>query len=400
MKFPIPSGIGWTLNLLFVLNFSSLAAQNFLPFLEELAKKTGINKNQEIESYLARQKQLPLIEGDSVIFLAHARLNTPPALVADFNGFLHPRYVKDQTLGQMEPIPGSQWYYLIKKLPAEAIINYSYAYGEDRQNDPLNPNQRIIFGSLTSFVAMPAYQVAPELVTDHSLATGTVQQLTLSSENLGHDRTLHIYLPAGYETHGAPMPTLYLHDGSFYVQEGGVPQLLDYLIAHRLIRPLIAIFDDPVVRGKEYQGDPSYIAYIGEELIPYVDGKFRTSQQARDRAIIGGSRGGLSALHLSHALPQFGNCGAFSPAIVPMNIPDFTQILNDYSHQPQRVYITASSFDYIWYQDAFALKSYFEEKASAFQYQEIYQGHNIPAWCSLLDDMLTYFFPYVASDDE
>lgn len=398
MKSSIQSSIGLILCLFFCLHPPSLPAQHFFDFLEELTQKSGVDKDQEMEAYLALSKQIPLIEGDSVIFVAHARSNTPPTLIADFNGFLNPRYVKDSTLGKMQPIPGSHWYYFIKQLPIDGIVNYAYSYAGDTHNDPLNPNQRNIFGRLRSFVAMPEYKVAPEIIVDHSLPKGEVQKMSFASKVLGHDRTLHVYLPANYQEQGDSLPTLYLHDGSFYVAEGRIPQILDYLIAHRMIRPLVAVFDDPVIRGKEYRGDTAFIKYIGEELVPFIDQSFRTSQKAIDRAIIGGSRGGLSALYLSHALPHFGHCGAFSPAITPMTIPTFTSILANYPHQPKQLYITASTFDHIWYKDAVELRQYYRSKSIDFQYQEIHEGHNIPAWRSLLDDMLAFFFPHSPSE--
>jgi len=379
------------------LSCSSLSAQEFLRFLDSLEQKAIVNKDQEIENYLASQQQVPIIAGDNVIFMAHASHNTPPKLVADFNGFLNTRYVKDQALGKMKSIPGSNWFYFIQRIPDDGIINYAYKYGERTQSDPLNPNQRVIFGGLTSFVAMPGYQVATETVMDHSIPKGEVRKMTLASKALQHERTIHVYLPPSYKELTAPLPTLYLHDGTFYVEEGRVPQILDYLIAHQMIQPVIAVFDDPVIRGKEYRGDEAFRKYIGDELVSYIDQTFRTSKEASDRAIIGGSRGGLSALHLSHALPHFANCGVFSPAILPMPVPDFAEILEDYAHSPQKIYITGSTFDHIWYQDAVELKKYFSRKSADSQYQEIHNGHNIAAWRSLLDDMLMHFFP--ASDN-
>lgn len=376
-----------------IFSSTTVLSQSFLPFLESL--KAGPDNDKKIESYLAAQQQVPIIEGDSIIFLAHAKHNATPILLADFNGFLNRRYVTDQSLGQMQLIPGSHWYYFIQKIPNDAIINYAYRYGDESYSDPLNPNQRLIFGGLTSFVAMPAYKFAEEWIIDHSIPKGTVESMTFNSKILSHDRKLHIYLPPNYTDQKAPLPTVYLHDGTFYVNEGRIPQILDYLIAHQMIQPVIAVFDDPVVRGKEYSGDEEYRQYIGSELIPYIDGRFETSKKREDRAVIGGSRGGLSSLHLAHALPLFGNCGVFSPAILPMPIPEFTEILTDYPNTPKKIYMTSSTFDHIWYQDAVDLKAHFSKlQGLDYQYQEIHEGHNIPAWSSLLPDMLQYFFPY------
>ena len=362
--------------LLFCLSSSSLLSQTFLAFLESL--EADADNDKKIEAYLASQKEVPIIEGNSIIFIAHSKHNARPILRADFNG-----------------IPGSHWYYFIQEIPADGIINYAYGYGDASYSDPLNPNQRLIFGGLTSFVAMPAYEPAEEWIMDHSIPSGAVESMAFNSKILGHERQLHIYLPPNYTDRKTPLPTVYLHDGTFYVNEGRIPQILDYLIAHQMIQPVIAVFDDPVVRGKEYRGDEDYRQYIGTELIPYIDGQFETSKKREDRAVIGGSRGGLSSLHLAHALPLFGNCGVFSPAILPMPIPEFTKILAGYANSPQKLYMTGSTFDHIWYQDAVDLKAHFSaQQALDFRYQEIHEGHNIPAWSSLLSDMLQHFFPF------
>lgn len=366
---------------------------SFTQLLTTIHTSTAADNNALVEAFIETHSQVPIIEGDTVIFLARKKGLTPPTLLADFNGFLHPRYVKDRKLGSMKPISGSAWYFYKTFLPATAIINYAYAYGDESQTDPLNPNLRPSFGSLTSFIKMPDRAIPPEIIIDYSISKGKVSKQVYTSQQLGHDRTIHIYLPPGYDKTAEPFPTVYFHDGSFYVNEARIPQILDYLIAHQRIQPVIAIFDDPVIRGKEYRGDEAYRDYIAQELIPYIDKTYRTIPTADQRAVIGGSRGGLSALHLSHSTTGFGKCGAFSPAIIPTPIPDFLGTLKTHGHSPKQLFISGSVYDYIWYPDALSLRNHFQKSELDFQYQEIAEGHNIPAWRSLLDEMLVFFFP-------
>jgi len=366
---------------------------SFSQLLTTIHASTAVDNNARIEAFIETHSQVPIIEGDTVIFLARKKGHTPPTLLADFNGFLHPRYVKDRSLGSMASIPGSTWYFRKTFLSATAIINYAYAYGDESHTDPLNPNLRQSFGSLTSFIKMPDRATPPEIIIDHSLPRGKVSKQTLASQRLGHDRTIHVYLPPDYEEMEQAVPTVYFHDGSFYVNEARIPQILDYLIAHQRIQPVIAIFDDPVIRGKEYRGDEAYRDYIAQELIPYIDKTYRTLPTADQRAVIGGSRGGLSALHLAHSTAGFGKCGAFSPAIIPIPIPEFLGTLKTHGHSPKQLFISGSVYDYIWYPDALSLRNHFQKSELDFQYQEIIEGHNIPAWRSLLDEMLVFFFP-------
>lgn len=366
---------------------------SFSQLLTTIHASTTADNNALIEAFIETHPQVPIIEGDTVIFLARKKGRTPPTLLADFNGFLHPRYVKDRSLGSMNAIPGSTWYFRKNFLPATAIINYAYAYGDESQTDPLNPNLRQSFGSLSSFVAMPERATPPEIIIDHSIPKGKISKQVFASQQLGHDRTIYIYLPPGYDKTAESLPTIYFHDGSFYVNEARIPQILDYLIAHQQVQPVIAIFDDPVIRGREYRGDEAYRNYIAQELIPYIDKTYRTISNADQRAVIGGSRGGLSSLHLAHSTTEFGKCGAFSPAIVPTPIPDFLGTLKAHGHSPKQLFISGSVYDYIWYPDALSLSHHFQKDDLDFQYREIAEGHNIPAWRSLLDEMLIFFFP-------
>lgn len=366
---------------------------SFTQLLTTISASSQRDNNSKVEVFIEQHPQIPIIEGDTVIFLARKKGQVPPTLLADFNGFLHQRYVKDRSLGTMESIPGTSWYFRKAFLSATAIINYAYSYGDKPQTDPLNPNLRQSFGSLNSFVEMPGHTVPSEIIIDHSIPKGQVSKQLFASDKLGHDRTVHIYLPPAYEQMEQSLPTLYFHDGSFYVNEARIPQILDYLIAHQQIQPVIAVFDDPVIRGKEYRGDENYRDYMAQELIPYIDKTFRTIPAADQRAVIGGSRGGLSALHLSHNTSQFEKCGTFSPAITPTSIPDFLGTLKAHGNAPKQLFISGSVYDYIWYPDALSLSDHFNKGSLDFQYREVSEGHNIAAWRGLLDEMLTFFFP-------
>ena len=168
---------------------------------------------------------------------------------------------------------------------------------------------------------------------------------------------------------------------------------MDYLIANGYIEPVVAVFDDPLERGKEYRGDSAYRHYVEKELIPYVDSKYRTKPMPEHRAVIGGSRGGLSALILSHSIPSFSKCGTLSPAIHPWDIDEFISFLSSSEVAPQQVVIIGAIYDEIWYPDALALKDYFTEQQTSLKYLDISQGHNIQAWVNYLDELLTTFFP-------
>jgi enterochelin esterase-like enzyme len=311
--------------------------------------------------------------------------------MSGFNGFLNPRYIDDPTAGLMIEIPGSSWFYFKKELANDARIFYQFINDTLPYNDPLNPRLGYRFNRINSELRMPGFESNPNTIENQSIEKGTIMTVDINSGTYP-DRTVQVYMPPGYKYTDETYPLLLLHDGSAYIEMGRVPQILDNLIASGKIPPLIAVFDDPVIRGQEYRGDSSYINYIDNDLIPFVDRYYRTMQGSEHRTVIGGSRGGLSALILSHTLNKFSKCGVFSPAIYPRTMDDFIEFLSNAPHQPKQVFILGAFYDGIWYQDAVNLKRYFQKQPIDFQYLEISQGHNLQAWAMELDTMLTKLF--------
>ena len=381
----------WFWVLLMWITCSMLPAQDFQQLLIDLPK-SEMDIDSLIQQYVSAAGGFPRLEGDTAIFLVNSPMYQPK-LLSGFNGFLNPRYIVDSTAGDMRSIAGSSWYYFKKKLEPDARIFYQiYANGR-AYNDPLNPRLGYRFNMINSEFHMPQFNVHKELIWDQFIPQGEVTRANVNSSLYGDQRVVHVYQPAGYHRSDSNYSTVYFHDGSFYLNWGKVPQILDYLIAYGYIEPVVAVFDDPLERGKEYRGDSAYRYYVEKELIPYVDSQYRTKPMPEHRAVIGGSRGGLSALILSHSIPSFSKCGTFSPAIHPRDIDEFISFLSSSEVAPQQVAIIGAIYDEIWYPDALALKDYFSEQQTSLKYLDISQGHNIQAWVNYLDELLTTFFP-------
>ncbi len=387
------------LNILFILFclwhplFSQITAYSFDELLSQLQALEVPEQNEAIENFLKEKAQTPIIEENQVIFLAKGDLQHAPRIMADFNGFLNSRYVENPEAWEMSPIGNTNWYFFKKELKSDAIINYRFQLGDKIMTDPLNPQARFSFGTLFSVVHMADFKIPSETVLDFSIPRGKVHYDSISSSIFGKTRQIQVYLPFGYESL-SDLPTLYLHDGLYYIDNAKIPQILDKLIAQQQIQPLIAVFDNPFIRGKEYRGDDAYSIYLKDELIPFIENQFRTSTLKENRAVIGGSRGGMSALYVSYGLDLFSKCGAFSPAIHPKTVEEFTSELKSKDFQPNTIFISGALYDHIWYKDALELKTIFENQNLEFHYLEQSTGHNIPAWRTLVDEMLMAFFPF------
>ncbi len=179
--------------------------------------------------------------------------------------------------------------------------------------------------------AAVAHAPAPE-----STIAGDVRaHLDFPSRHTGQVRDVLVYLPPGYD-HDARRryPVLYCQDGqnmmdaatAFLGVEWRLDETLESGIDRGEIAPLIAVcvantparaeeytpVVDPVVGGG--QAD-RYIAFLREELMPFVDACYRTRGGPRATGLLGSSLGGLLALHgaLDH-WRTFGRVAAISPS--------------------------------------------------------------------------------------
>lgn len=147
---------------------------------------------------------------------------------------------------------------------------------------------------------------------------------------LGRQRRVWIYLPAGYETSGRKYPVIYMHDGQNLFDdytsgygEWGLDELMDKLPAKEE-SIIVGIDHGGEYRVTEYdpyntkygqgRGD-DYVDFLVQTLKPYIDEHYRTKKNTRNTTIAGSSMGGLISMYAILKYPNvFGNAGVFSPA--------------------------------------------------------------------------------------
>lgn len=145
--------------------------------------------------------------------------------------------------------------------------------------------------------------------------------LTLHSAILDEDRELLIYLPADYEKNEQPLPVIYLFDGrsSF----GHTTATVDLLVVNaRMPRSMVVgisntdrsrDFTAVATEGRSSGGADRFLEFVSSELIPFIEGSFRT---APHRTVIGHSLGGLFVMHALVERPDlFDAVMAISPAV-------------------------------------------------------------------------------------
>jgi enterochelin esterase-like enzyme len=115
--------------------------------------------------------------------------------------------------------------------------------------------------------------------------------------------------PVVYLLHGIPM------DERHWLDEGLVA-LADKLLSGELPPFIIAMLHGDYSLYTNSSGVTSHLKVFVNELIPAIEGRFRTLADAEHRAIGGISRGGVWALEIAFMHPDlFGAVGGHSPAL-------------------------------------------------------------------------------------
>ncbi len=123
----------------------------------------------------------------------------------------------------------------------------------------------------------------------------------LNSKILKSDRKYAIYLPADYDSSQRSYPVLYLLHGqggdqANWIDYGDLQQIADHAINSGNATPMIIVMPDATSGRSGYfndiRGDWNYEDFFFQELIPFIEKKYRVKSIKRSRAISGLSMGG------------------------------------------------------------------------------------------------------------
>ena len=140
-----------------------------------------------------------------------------------------------------------------------------------------------------------------------------IDSVLLRDNPLGdpHQRPVLVYLPPGYdEDHGRRYPVIYVTPG--YSAHAGMwfnrvafrqpyPELVDALFASGEVPPAIVVFADgwTTYGGSQFLNSPAtgrYHSYLCDEIVPWIDARYRTLADRDHRALAGKSTGGYVAM--------------------------------------------------------------------------------------------------------
>jgi pimeloyl-ACP methyl ester carboxylesterase len=190
-----------------------------------------------------------------------------------------------------------------------------------------NPNSHVFALVLVSILiaSCGSTVVTEPPVTEEKSATtvppeeGTWETFEFASQALADNligdpatRTIHVYLPPGYNASNKRYPVVYALHGIFTNQKDdilGMGKQLNSLISEGEAREMVLVFPDGdnLFGGSHYLSSPTigdYESYISKELVAHVDSNYRTIPNRDARGITGCSMGGNGALHLAFKFPE------------------------------------------------------------------------------------------------
>jgi enterochelin esterase-like enzyme len=171
---------------------------------------------------------------------------------------------------------------------------------------------------------------------------GHVQQVLFPSPSTNTSRRAFVYTPPGYEKNTkTKYPVLYLQHGwgedeTAWSNQGHANLIMDNMIAEGKIKPFIIVMTygmTNVIRPGGPGGLRSFDitpfqTVLLDELIPYVDGNFRTMANQANRAMAGLSMGGFETHTITLARPDvFSYYGLLSGGVyTPAEIKDKSKV--------------------------------------------------------------------------
>jgi enterochelin esterase family protein len=225
---------------------------------------------------------------------------------------------------------------------------------------------------------------------------------------MGNERNIWVYTPPGYASGDESYPLLVAFDGGWALTRVPTQRLLDNLLADGRIKPVIAVFIDnptPDSRNVELPCNESFARFVEEELLPWLQGRYRISDSPADHFVTGASYGGLAAMWFGFRLPHlFGNVISQAASLwwgpgfrmdVPRSAGGYPPewLIEQYRNAPRlpvRFWMEIGLMEHpsLMIEPNRRMKALLEEKGYDLTYSEPCGGHDTALWRGTLGTAL------------
>lgn len=259
----------------------------FAKFVNELKDLPVDQRSVVIKNFIIDYPVSPIIENSLACFYWYGK-----ASAVLINGDIQAGWTKPDTMESIS-CGDEKLFYRIYSLPADARVDYQFIVDGTIITDPRNSIITPSGFGLHSQCAMPMFKSDSVLLYRADILHGTIDSLFFQSKQTSiQPRSLKIYKPANYDSLNS-LPALYVNDGFKAIDYCSYINVLDNLIADKKIKPVLVVFLDFVKSDQDYflNKTDEYFTAVCNELVPFIDAKYNTSKQAKDRVIAGISAG-------------------------------------------------------------------------------------------------------------
>jgi enterochelin esterase-like enzyme len=187
----------------------------------------------------------------------------------------------------------------------------------------MDRNSEAYFGSNweSSGIEIPEGPEGDYYRFNKNIAHGQIRSIEHWSEVNGLERHINVYVPAEYEKNTTKKyPVLYLlhgwgEDENGWSIQGKMANIMDGLIAAGKVVPMIVVMPSGDIKTNSdvRTATGSITDIVVKDLIPFIDGNFRTYTDRDHRAMAGLSRGGMQTTSTVFAnMDKFAWMGTFS----------------------------------------------------------------------------------------
>ena len=376
----------------------------FEQFLADVDKvDRAEDKEAVVDRFLDSIEQFPIIEGENRVHFIYRGPGEDLAIGGDMIG--------SRQESPMARVKGTDLFYYSTKLEPDARVNYLFIRDYEEITDSRNARSTTtgIYGPDMEFtgnddnlmpmswVAMPHWQAPAHLAEPPADAPrGRIVTHELESKVYEEPHTIHVYLPAGYDETDTRYPVAYYHSGRGALERGEVPKSLDNLLGKK-VASVVAVF---IERDSKFF-PTKYVDMWADELVPFIDGNYRTIATPEGRANIGGGFTGFHALYLTIKRPDIAaKVAGQSVAFLDFQLVPFEGLVRTAAEQPLDIYIEWGSYDMQNPQEAWDIRDadrklveFLTSRGYTVAGGEVHDGTGWSSWKNRTDRVLESLFP-------
>ncbi len=208
---------------------------------------------------------------------------------------------------------------------------------------------------------------APTATACTPTVKGDLRVHTLKSAIFGNERKIRVLVPTGYAdaaNQGRRYPVLYLLDGQNVFDaclsevshhEWGADETVQRLVADNKIPPMIVVGVDHAGKDRAHEylpyrdfvGNPDmdepagkqFPDFMTREVLPLVDGQYRTLQGPANTGIGGSSYGGVASLYALLAKPHTFGYGLIESPVLWVGMGQLVRDTSPLTVMPKRVFV-------------------------------------------------------------